>query len=96
MSRAELESLACQLEGLTTLKETWNVGPPDKSSSCFSLSFMESIRPEHDCREWLAEHLKRIPNSDRRNYTVFKSEHYSDKDQRIREIAQQLRGMVSQ
>ena len=94
MSSTELESLACQLEGLTRIKETWNVGPPDRSSSCFTLSLMDSILPELHCKEWLTNHLEAFPSSIARDYIVFKSEFYSDKDEQIREIAQKLRGMA--
>lgn len=95
MSSTELESLACQLEGLTRIKETWNVGPPDRSSSCFTLSLMDSILPELHCKEWLANHLQVFPKSSARDCIVFKSEFYSDKDKQIREIARQLRGMAN-
>lgn len=52
--------------------EEWRVANPEDGSYVISFSWSESCRPEHEAREWLADHLSRNPDSWVKGYEVRK------------------------
>jgi hypothetical protein len=88
-----ISDLASQLEILTTLQTLWCVGPADQSSMVVWYDHKTSLNPEGAARDWLAAQLEHDPNGACKGYVAFKSEFYSDTDEQIRAIAQQLRSI---
>ena len=48
--------------------EEWRVADPTDGSYCIAFSRADSINPEREAREWLANHRKRFPDSQKANY----------------------------
>lgn len=86
----DIADLARQLEMLTKLQTIWCVGPADQSSMVVWYDHTTSLNPEGAARDWLAATTLWCV-SDQPALVVFKSEFYSDTDEKIRAIAQQLR-----
>jgi hypothetical protein len=89
------EQLAANIEATTHGRTEWRVQHPVEKSFCMSFG-SDSINPERECREWLADHLRRHPDSQFAGYEVAKVHFFTMAEQRALDAAAMLRTMSAQ
>ena len=73
--------------------EEWRVADPADGSYCIAFSRDDSINPEREAREWLEDHRKRFPDSQKANYEVRRVMAQSNADLVMRQAADELERM---
>lgn len=62
--------LSDQLRAAGRGTEEWRVADPKTGCYCIAFSRNDSINPEREAREWLEDHSKRFPDSEKSAYVV--------------------------
>lgn len=65
-----MSDLIERLRAASCGREEWRVANPADGSYCMSADRSDSFDPERDCREWLADHIKKFPNGRYVGYEV--------------------------
>lgn len=77
-------------------REEWRIANPDDGSYVISFSYGDTLSPERDAREWLADHLCRNPTSWVAGYEVRKVMAQSDSDMLMIEAADEIASLRAQ
>ena len=73
--------------------EEWRVADPTDGSYCIAFSRADFINPEREAREWLEDHRKRFPDSQKANYEVRRVMAQNNSDLAMCQAADELERM---
>ncbi len=70
MAVADAKTIAAAIREYATGTVEWRVQHPVEKSYCISFNHRDSLNPEREAREWLAEHKAQHPGSQFAGYEV--------------------------
>jgi hypothetical protein len=79
-----------RLRGACSGYDEWRVQSPEDGSYCMAYSWPETMSPEREAREWLADHKRRFPDSQFAGYVVACVRVVPSKDRLLLEAADAL------
>jgi regulator of replication initiation timing len=90
------EALADELESHVHGCTEWRVQHPVDKSYCITFSRNNSMRPEREAREWLADHIKRHPESQFAGYEVAGVHWFTDFEDAAKQAAATIRTLSAE
>jgi hypothetical protein len=75
---AEPKIIAVNLRKLATGRVEWRVQDPAERCYCISFNARDSINPEREAREWLADYKSRWPNGIHAHYEVAEVRYFTE------------------
>lgn len=79
-----------KLRGACAGYDEWRVQSPKDGSYCMAYSWPETMNPEREAREWLADHVRRFPGGLHSDFVVAKVRVQTQTDALMQEAADEL------
>jgi hypothetical protein len=94
VNHQELKELTSRLRSLARGRVEWRVQHPVEKCYCICFSRNDSLDPEREAREWLADFRRRFPKHEHSKYEVAEVRQFSPLERAALEAADHLDGVA--